>query len=115
MRVLVCGDRHWKDLNMIFEALDKLPQGTVIVHGAARGADRIAADLTEVLGLSPEPHAAQWGKFGRGAGIIRNQQMLDSGIDLVLAFHDDLTHSKGTGDMVRRAMKASVRVKTFRH
>jgi hypothetical protein len=34
--------------------------------------------------------------------------MLDSGVDLVLWAHDDLSQSKGTLDMVRRATKAGV-------
>lgn len=114
-RILVCGDRNWNDHNMIWAVLDKLPSNTIIVHGAARGADRMANDVAEALGLTVEPHKAQWDLYGRSAGVRRNQEMLDSGIDQVHAFHDDLGHSKGTGDMVRRAKKAGVPVKVHRH
>jgi len=119
MRVLICGDRNWEDHGMIYEVLTTLlrirESYTTIVHGAARGADRMAGDIADDIGLQAEPHRAKWDQYGRSAGPIRNQEMLDSGIDLVLAFHDDLEHSKGTKDMVRRAKKAGVPVRVYQH
>ncbi len=49
---------------------------------------------------------ALWERHGRAAGVIRNQAMLDYGIDLVLAFPG----GRGTADMVRRARSAGVAV-----
>lgn len=55
------------------------------------------------------PFPAQWTTHGLAAGPIRNQQMLDAGHPTeVWAFHDRLTHSIGTRDMVNRAMKAGL-------
>ena len=54
---------------------------------------------------------ADWDKYHKAAGHIRNQQMLTEGKPtLVLAFHHDLARSKGTKDMVRRALKAGLAV-----
>lgn len=39
--------------------------------------------------------------------------MLDTGIDLVLAFHNQIEVSKGTGDMVRRARRKGVPVEVI--
>lgn len=78
----------------------------VIVHGAARGADTIARLVAEDLGLATEAHPADWKKHGKAAGPIRNQEMLDSGIDLVIAFPG----GNGTADMVKRARQAGVEV-----
>lgn len=67
--------------------------------------------------------AADWEKYGKRAGPIRNQAMLDylvlgreSGQTVgVVAFHDGLEASKGTKDMVTRATKAGVPVKLIAH
>lgn len=120
MRVLVCGDRDWEDREMIYIVLSMLPNWserstTTIVHGAARGADRMASDVADDLRMANEPYPANWKKYGLSAGPIRNRKMLESGIDLVLAFHDSIDHSKGTKHMVQLATKAGVPVRHYHH
>jgi hypothetical protein len=66
------------------------------------------------MGLPVESFPADWEQYGRAAGPIRNQQMLEAKPDRVFAFHEDLEHSKGTGDMVRRARKAGVPVEVIK-
>jgi hypothetical protein len=112
-RVLVCGDRNWTNAGVIRARLQRLPSPVVIVHGAARGADSMAGEIAQQLGFGVEDHPAKWKLYGRGAGPLRNQAMLDSGVDLVLAFHNDLSRSKGTADMVRRARAAGVKVEVI--
>ena len=68
----------------------------------------MAAEVARSLGFIVEPYPADWSQYGRAAGPIRNQQMLDSGVQLVLAFHDHIETSKGTQDMLRRAQRAGV-------
>jgi hypothetical protein len=54
---------------------------------------------------------AQWGIHGIKAGPIRNEYMLKTGKpSLVIAFHDKLASSKGTGHMVRISREANVPV-----
>ena len=109
MRVLVCGDRNWTDIEVIRQKLISIPDISVVIEGEARGADRIARQVAEELNIPVEKFPANWDKYGKAAGPIRNQQMLDEGKpDLVLAFHNDLENSKGTKDMVIRADKAGV-------
>jgi hypothetical protein len=111
MRILFCGDREWDDVIMVGKTLQKYdPVDDVIVHGAARGADTIAGVLAEWMGFIVEPYPADWNTFEKAAGPIRNKQMLDSGLDKVEAFHNDLSKSKGTADMVRIATKADIPV-----
>jgi len=45
MRILICGDRNWKDYNAIRNRMRKLPVNATIIHGAAKGADSIAGDF----------------------------------------------------------------------
>lgn len=109
MRLLVCGDRDWTDREAIRRELVVLPLDTVVIHGAARGADQIANDAALVLGLRVVAFPADWKRYGRAAGVIRNQQMLDEGEpDRVYAFHDHINESRGTLDMVTRARRAGI-------
>ncbi len=116
MKILVCGDRNWTDYDAVYAALDALDAeaGPVtVISGMARGADTHAANWAAATGRSLLPFPADWKRYGRGAGPVRNQQMLDEGPDLVLAFHDDLAASKGTADMVRRSERAGVEVRKY--
>uniref|UniRef100_A0A6M3KXP4 YspA cpYpsA-related SLOG domain-containing protein n=1 Tax=viral metagenome TaxID=1070528 RepID=A0A6M3KXP4_9ZZZZ len=113
MRVLICGDRNWTDRELIKAYLTALKGCAfdVLIEGEARGADRLSREEALKLGLQVLRFPAQWDVHGKAAGIIRNQQMLVEGKpDLVVAFHHNLSQSKGTKDMVWRAKKAGVPV-----
>lgn len=97
LRVIVCGSRDWTDREQIADRLFDLPPGSTIVHGNAKGADRIAAQEGQKLGHTIEPHPADWDRYGKAAGVIRNQIMADLGADLCLAFWDG--RSRGTQHM----------------
>lgn len=118
MRVLVCGDRNWRNMAVIERELKRLPPDTLIIHGACRGADTLAKFVAEKIGLkvinNGKGFPADWKRYSRGAGIIRNQVMIDEGKpDLVLAFHENISESRGTKDMVNRARRAGVKVEIF--
>jgi len=112
LRVLICGDRNWGNNTMIENVIDNLIEEhgpIIIIHGDARGADRIAHMMAHKKGCEIRPFPAQWHIHGRAAGPLRNQQMLDEGNpSMVIAFHNDITNSKGTKDMVARAEKAGI-------
>jgi hypothetical protein len=109
MRVLVCGGRDFKDWDLLSEELTYLlGEIDVIIHGGAKGADRLAGDFAFAAGITEEVYLAKWDEHGLAAGPIRNQRMLDDGKpDLVIAFPG----GKGTADMVRRARAAGVEVR----
>jgi hypothetical protein len=120
MRVLVCGDRKWTDQNLIEGwlsfLLDNHPEGIVVIEGEAPGADVCAREVAKKLRLSFKPFPAKWEIYGNAAGPIRNKKMLVEGKpDLVLAFHDDLVHSRGTKNMIKQADEAGVKVKVVTH
>lgn len=109
MKVLVCGGRDFRDSGQVHFELNRIHSGDrgpikVLIHGAARGADTIAADWARAKGgIKVLSFPADWQKHGLAAGPLRNQQMLDEGKpDLVVAFPG----GKGTADMVRRAVGA---------
>lgn len=122
-RLLITGSRDWTDVDAIRRVLQQLPPGSVVIHGAQRGADTIADVQAKALGLTPLPYPARWDvhdpEFCRcpsprprtcnGAGRERNQRMLDEGRPTrAVAF--PLPSSRGTRDMVRRLKAAGVPV-----
>lgn len=108
MKVLICGSRHWpRDLDEFIEiAIDEhISPGDVIVCGGARGVDSAAASIGRIKGLEVQEHVAEWSRFGRAAGILRNSKMLDSLVegDEVWGFFLRGVESPGTNDMVRQS------------
>ena len=106
MRVLVCGGRDFDDWPLFCETLKRF-EIDIVVSGDAPGADTMALEWCEDAAVPLQRHVANWSEFGRAAGPIRNQAMLDEGKpDLVIAFPG----GRGTADMVRRARAAGVKV-----
>ncbi len=110
MRAIVCGGRDFNDIDFVVTRLLRLYERfelTEIITGGARGADAIGHEFAVELGLKTQVYKADWKEFGVGAGPIRNQTMLREGKpELVIAFPG----GRGTADMVRRALSASVPV-----
>lgn len=85
LKVLVTGGRDYSDYNALFESLNAL-QPTHIIHGAARGADTLANTWAKENNVEVSQYPAQWDKYGKAAGFIRNKEMLENGNpDYVLA------------------------------
>lgn len=106
MRVLVTGSRDWADRMLIYRVLNNLcvdhqlnyppdeygntmpdPAKITVVHGACpTGADAVADDWCIGSFFVAETHPADWKKYGKRAGFLRNKAMVDAGADLCLAF-----------------------------
>jgi hypothetical protein len=114
-RILVTGDRRWSDFKVIYEALEEF-RPEKICEGGADGADYLARKAAHQLGIPCRTFKAHWEQEGRAAGPIRNRRMFTLfKPHRVLAFHDDLSESKGTLNMVMLATKAGVPVLLFTH
>lgn len=114
MRVIITGSRSWADREAIAERLADLPGDTVVVHGAAKGADHIAGQEAQKLGLLVEEHPITKGDYayyGNRAYFLRNQRMAKIGADLCLAFWDG--HSRGTAMMVDLAEKHGIPLELY--
>jgi hypothetical protein len=110
MRVLVTGGRVFDSRDLLIEAMDRLHEEcgiTTLIHGAAKGADTLAGGWAESRGIEVIACPADWRRYHRAAGPIRNKQMLvEHKPDLVVAFPG----STGTAHMVAIAEKAGVEV-----
>jgi hypothetical protein len=115
LKLLICGDRWWKDKELIKKYIEYF-KPTVLIEGEARGADTLARMVAEELGIPVEKYPADWNTHGKKAGPIRNRQMLKEGKpDMVIGFHDDLENSKGTKDMLKISTKAGISVMHVSH
>lgn len=116
MRILVCGGRdftNWVLFNqtlhhVIYDGDHTDYSKQVIIHGKAKGADTLAGQWADINNVPVLKYPADWNTYGKAAGTIRNQQMIDEGKpDLVVAF--PTPKSKGTWDMIRRAEKHGIK------
>lgn len=123
MRILVCGGRYYNDRDAVFHWLDNntprtppdrfgndMPANVTIIHGKCpTGADRWADEWAVVNWCRIEEYPAEWQRYGRAAGPIRNQKMADAKPDKAVAFPG----GDGTADMVRRLKKAGIPVEVI--
>ncbi len=92
MRILVTASRDWDDEQVINDAIENATRGiswhkvTIVVGDCPTGGDRITAAWAAEREVDLEIHAARWDLYGRAAGPIRNNEMVDSGVDICLAF-----------------------------
>lgn len=110
MIVLVTGGRNYSNIDAVNMALDQLHAHrpiTVLIHGGATGADAIAGRWGRINDVRVECYIANWLEYGRHAGPIRNQKMIDVKPDLVVAFPG----GAGTRDLVSRAKRAGIEIK----
>lgn len=110
-KVLMCGDRNWWDQGPILRELEWLVEvhgknELLIIHGGAPGADTLAGILASTMSVHVARVDALWATRYKSAGPQRNATMLALEPHKVIAFHEDISKSKGTADMVKRARKA---------
>jgi YspA, cpYpsA-related SLOG family len=109
---LICGGRDFADaegMALVMTRIIAIKAGwpSRLVHGAARGADLLAADWAKHSGIEEIAMPADWEREGKVAGFLRNQRMLDEAKPiLVIAFPG----GNGTRDMIRRSKAAGVEV-----
>ena len=112
MRILVTGSRDWDDPQEVNDTLFMLGFGfrdeeiTLVAGSCRSGADRYAEEYAEDRGWKIERHPADWLGWGKQAGFVRNQQMVDLGADVCVAFRKN--HSPGTTHCGEAAEKAGI-------
>lgn len=110
MKIGVTGSRNMTNYALVEKTLRVFDINAralpVLIEGGAQGADRLARTAAQKLGWRIQTFEAKWGTNGRAAGPIRNQEMIDSYLHVLIAF----SGGRGTADMVARATKAGVPV-----
>lgn len=78
------------------------------LSGGCKGADALGERYAEENGFKIEHFPAEWNKFGKSAGPIRNFQMAKN-CDYVICFWDG--KSKGTKSMINYAKQLNKPIK----
>jgi hypothetical protein len=110
MKVAIVGSREYPNLSKVRQYIQSLPIDTVIVSGGARGVDKCAEKVAQGIGLQTEIYPADWHKYGKAAGMKRNQQIVEAS-DRIVAFWDG--ESRGTKNTIDTAKKLGKGVTVF--
>ena len=117
MRIIIAGSREYNNYEEAAKLIDKFikdvnSSNVVIVSGGAKGADKIGEEYAARNGLDCVVYKANWGKYGKQAGIIRNGEMAKNA-DCLLAFWNG--ESRGTYNMINTAKKRKLKVRVFNY
>lgn len=120
MIAIFCGDRNWTNRYIITDVMGaNLHTLTGVIQGEARGADLLSKEVAKKYGIRTFDFPANWNDFGKRAGPVRNQAMLDflishsDGDKRVYAFHNDIKNSKGTKHMCTIAKACNIPVRVY--
>jgi hypothetical protein len=119
MRLIIAGGRDFNDYDFLADETSRFiienvgrQEEVIIISGLAKGADTLGCQLAQECGYPLEGFAAEWGRYGRSAGIKRNKLMAKSGTHL-LAFWDG--KSRGTMHMIDFAYEQGLVVKVIEY
>jgi len=108
MRLIIAGSRTFNDYDALCEALKQFKLNpTLVISGTAKGADQLGEYWAKEHNIPIKRFPADWNRFGRKAGYIRNLNMAYNA-DALLAFWDG--KSKGTKHMIDIAKKRGLQV-----
>lgn len=113
-RVIIAGCRDYNNYIEAKKYIDfciseiRKTNEIVIVSGGASGADAIGERYAFDNGFKVEKYPANWKKYGKGAGPIRNKQMAEI-CDYIICFWDN--KSKGTKSMIDYAKRLNKPIK----
>lgn len=121
MHVIICGGRDFIDYGFAFRMLNQIHKEcpiTQVIEGGQRtrdkhtreiigGADYWGMRWAKRNGIECITMRADWNKYGKAAGMIRNKRMLEEGKpDCVIAFKG----GNGTANMMEIARTSKIEV-----
>ena len=107
MKIAVVGSRSFNDYDYMTSILNNIEDITLIVSGGASGADRLVEMYADQNNINKLILKADWGKYGKSAGMIRNKDIVDTA-EYIIAFWDGV--SKGTKHMIDIANRKGIKV-----
>jgi hypothetical protein len=116
-KIIIAGSRGFNDYNLLSEKLNTLLKNKikeytiVVISGGARGADTLGEVWAAKNKHEFKRFPADWDKYGKKAGYIRNEQMANVA-DVLVAFWDGV--SKGTSNMIDIMNKLNKPVRVVR-
>ena len=112
MKVVIFGGRNFHKIGFVWRALDILHAKynfTLVIDGKARGVDTLAHKWALHNGIATVREPADWDKYDKAAGPIRNELMITKyKPDMGIAFPG----GDGTSNMTQLCHAYGVEVKT---
>ena len=108
MKVIIAGGRNYKFTQLDLDTLDTLFKqylSTHLVTGKCSGVDAEGEKWARSIGLHIKPFPADWNKYFKAAGPIRNREMAKYAQAVILFPGDD-----GTQSMYKEAVRAGIKI-----
>ncbi len=112
MKTIIAGSRQVNNYQTLLNALKEYPYPiTEVVSGHAKGVDTLGELYAKSKNIPLIIFPANWGQFGKQAGVMRNLQMANYA-EALLAIWDG--KSKGTENMIKTAQNKGLKVYIYR-
>lgn len=103
-KYIIAGGRDFKYRPILYKVMDNYKfLISEVVSGDAIGADSLGAEWASVNSIPVKHFPAEWDKYGKSAGFIRNAEMGEYA-DIAICFWDG--KSKGTKHMIDTMKRA---------
>lgn len=118
-KVIIAGSREFDNYDMLKEKCDKIlsrkvneGEEIVIVSGAAKGADTLGEKYAEEKGYKIERYPANWDKYGKRAGYLRNKKMAEVS-NACIVFLSSKAENKGSKMMISIATEEKLLIRVI--
>lgn len=108
MKVIIAGSRDITDYNVVLTAIENANFDiSAVVSGCARGVDKLGEKFATDCNIEIMQYPADWDKFKKSAGYIRNEEMAKNS-DALIAIWDGV--SPGTKHMINIAKRYNLKI-----
>lgn len=115
MRVAFSGSRGFTDVRLVEAAVDRInkPKNKILIpcsdRGCTKGVDTFVHVYADHLAdtLAYEVFYAEWKRYGKRAGFLRNEDMIRKA-DMLVAFLADGAPSPGTTHAIKLAQEKGI-------
>lgn len=112
MKTIIAGGRDVTQYSILRDAVANCGfKVTEVVCGLARGADYLGQVYAAAQDIPIHYYPADWDRFGKAAGYIRNKVMADNAEAAIVLWDGK---SKGSEHMIRRATGKGLKVYVHR-
>lgn len=108
-RIAIVGSRDYPNLDAVRQFVWEQERTTVIISGGARGVDTVAVEEARRLHMPYEVYPAEWSRYGRRAGAMRNHAIVEKATEVV-AFWDGKSPGTAITIGLAKSMKKPLRV-----
>ena len=107
MKVIIAGSRHMAhDMSLLSCAIARAGwEITEVVCGLAKGADTWGKYWAQYYNIPVKEFPADWEKYGKAAGVLRNKQMADYADTAIVFIWDNSRGSKNMIDTMQKLGK----------